>query len=793
MFSLQNITVNLQLISKILGTLFSVNNDIVFFDLDDVEELLKEESDFRRFLLILESKSKKHQNNDSIFIYQQEIIESDKENLKSIYKVLGSVFWGKNNKNINQLEYLISEKEILHYNSKLHEYYLDMYSIVLNYSIYGLNSEVMGGWLNSLFHKNDGYRTPIVINPYREEGNININTEYTLAQSRLLLNHYVIKNENLLDNVKVKNVRFYLDCLKHQYLKNVYNPITEQMDRSDREFANVLSLNSLYILDTVFGLRKKSPNYFMIEVFWFFDVEKYREVIYEGTDFHYKVDSVESLSFYNYLKGRKNFKNIESTLVKLNLKCNISEFANKVFPMMILNMSYIFKKIYKITKYDNYKMFKVLYTDPVQKVYTISVREIFEITLSRIIRSEENIEFNTIITQDNKTIIEQVFEKISNILEEHRKKLQEDGMNVNPKILQKIYDDTISDFRNSDFISNNITLNDYLKEKNKSVELTYNEMLYVFFSKLEQDDSHVTFKLKQALKYYETNFFFYVNGIEKNENNDVLSLGLDSKYFDKLKQQSELNKGDIINNMPLAMVQPNISVTKTVNGKDKEYDFRALSSGEQQLIHSLLTVSYHIYNLKSISTGIVYKEINLVCDEIELYFHPEYQRVFVKELIRILSYFEEMKYNILLSTHSPFILSDIPSQNVLKLKEGKPMRYEDNIKNSFGANIHDLLADEFFLKDGFMGEFAKEKISSVIKFLYLKNSIVELNSNISNSFFSKDMQDTFKDAKSKLSVEFENLDIKYSKEEVEQYIKLIGEPMLAIKIKEMSDKAFNGE
>ncbi|MGL5277341.1 AAA family ATPase [Myroides sp.] len=670
-------------------------------------------------------------------------------------------------------------EEFLSYNPKIEvveqfeKSYMYVYSIILNYSIYGLNSEVMGSWLKSLFHKNDGYQTPIVINPYREEGNININTEYILAQSRLLLNHYVIKNEKLLDNVKVKEIRFYLDCLKHQYLENQYNPITEQMDRRGKVFTSILSLNNLYILDTVLGLRKSSCSWFIVDVFVFLDNKELGEITYNNGKFNYTTSSSSDLNEFKKKYGEDRIKSVGRKLMSFDVLCSLNNYYEKVLPMLILNMLYIFKKMYKITEYDNYKMFKVLYTEPVQDVYTISTREVFAITLSRIIRSEENIEFNTIITQNNKDIIEHFFEKISNILEEHRRKVQEKGIDVNPKNLLKIYDDIISDFRNSDFISNNVTLNDYLKGKDKIVELTYNEMLYVFFSKLEQDDSHVTFKLKQALNYYDNNFFFYVDEIEKIENSDVLSLSLDSKYFDKLKQQSELNKGDIINNMPLAMVQPNISVTKIVDGKDKEYDFRALSSGEQQLIHSLLTVSYHIYNLKSISTGIVYKEINLVCDEIELYFHPEYQRVFVKELIGTLSYFEEMKYNILLSTHSPFILSDIPSQNVLKLKEGKP---EESVKgdevNSFGANIHDLLADEFFLKNGFMGEFAKGKISSVVDFLTV--SLLA-----SKEKRSKEEEEKINNIKSKAGY------VEYTRDNCRLIIDSIGESILRYNIEEL--------
>src|SRR5690606_39093399 len=111
-----------------------------------------------------------------------------------------------------------------------------------------------------------------------------------------------------------------------------------------------------------------------------------------------------------------------------------------------------------------------------------------------------------------------------------------------------------------------------------------------------------------------------------------------------------------------------------------------------------------------------------IFDELELYLHPEYQRTFIKNILTVLNIFnekdfehyqEDLKFSILLSTHSPFILSDIPSENILKLEEGRTVKH-DKI-NSFGSNIHDLLADEFFLNEGFMGEFAAQKITRLFK------------------------------------------------------------------------------
>ena len=73
--------------------------------------------------------------------------------------------------------------------------------------------------------------------------------------------------------------------------------------------------------------------------------------------------------------------------------------------------------------------------------------------------------------------------------------------------------------------------------------------------------------------------------------------------------------------------------------------------------------------------------------------------------------------NITFLTHSPYILSDIPNAFVLKLIKGEPY-IEGN--ETFGANVHDLLANDFFMQKGFMGEWAKSQIKLVIESLTLK-------------------------------------------------------------------------
>lgn len=93
--------------------------------------------------------------------------------------------------------------------------------------------------------------------------------------------------------------------------------------------------------------------------------------------------------------------------------------------------------------------------------------------------------------------------------------------------------------------------------------------------------------------------------------------------------------------------------------------------------------------------------------------------------------------HILMVTHSPFVLSDIPSRNILGLnKNGISMDHEVEIVKSFGANIHDILRHPFFLKDGAVGEFARNFLSD------LGNELENLNGedNTSSEFVRKKIE-----------------------------------------------------
>lgn len=148
-----------------------------------------------------------------------------------------------------------------------------------------------------------------------------------------------------------------------------------------------------------------------------------------------------------------------------------------------------------------------------------------------------------------------------------------------------------------------------------------------------------------------------------------------------------------------------------------------MSSGEKQLVFQLSTIIYHLHNLLSVSpANLRYSNINLILDEIEVCYHPEYQRDFLDKLLTMLkgqNFHRRMHINIIATTHSPFILSDITSSQLMYLKEGHQLKglELDNMPNPFAANVNEVLHQSFFLSDGFIGKFARRKILELVQFL----------------------------------------------------------------------------
>ncbi len=239
----------------------------------------------------------------------------------------------------------------------------------------------------------------------------------------------------------------------------------------------------------------------------------------------------------------------------------------------------------------------------------------------------------------------------------------------------------------------------------KNVCDTINEKgIEELISEINKDNTHITLKIKQTLNFIEK----VKAGRNKNFTEfNISDLGIKTRKL-----------YEIMENLPPSFYNFEIYLKKANNSGNK-IAYSKLSSGEKQFIYNISTILYHVKNILSIKPDIKnrisYQNINIVLDEIELCFHPEYQRTFINNLVNTLKRLKltnKRKFNIIIATHSPFILSDIPEQNILFLKEGEEAKMD---YKTFGANISDLLKHNFFLDSGFLGEFAAQKIEKIIE------------------------------------------------------------------------------
>lgn len=122
--------------------------------------------------------------------------------------------------------------------------------------------------------------------------------------------------------------------------------------------------------------------------------------------------------------------------------------------------------------------------------------------------------------------------------------------------------------------------------------------------------------------------------------------------------------------------------------------------------------------------------ILLIFDEVDLSMHPRWQRMHIKWLTDFCEQiFRDVSVKIIVTTHSPILLSDFPANSILYIEKdqtGRPT-FQKRETETFGCNIHSLYLDSFFLEScGTMGLFAEEKINEMANQL-LRDSKSEID------------------------------------------------------------------
>ena len=244
-----------------------------------------------------------------------------------------------------------------------------------------------------------------------------------------------------------------------------------------------------------------------------------------------------------------------------------------------------------------------------------------------------------------------------------------------------------------------------------------------------KDSTHRTRKLRRALaflKYYNGHYALKPKKVDVDDIYEWMKPHIGKPLY----ETNQYHMMEVEDLLPPAPCDVSIGLVDNKNwdayNADKEnfkgiIAFGGLSSGERQIAYSISSMMYHLINIDSTVDDqnatametIHYEHANLMMDEVELYFHPDLQRRYIKLLVDALN---SMKWqylssvNVTLITHSPFVLSDIPDTNLLCLtREGVKQPFG----KTFAANIHDLFNNTFILPNT-IGELANTKIQELV-------------------------------------------------------------------------------
>lgn len=508
---------------------------------------------------------------------------------------------------------------------------------------------VCNDWLNHCFHKNDGYKTPIVINPDRLNGCLDISrlmqlskdqstSLFVFSNKKSLFDPYVFYQLNVRDSVETYKAALLEDRGNvWRYVENktiVGNPVRAYFDEFFGEILN----------KTLTG-----------KIIEFFDICS--------------------------ASGTPYYKNC---------------------------IAYLVLKVWKIIK-----------TVPLYKDYFDYIQ----------IRFDEYTSYLDVVLGDGRTEAD-----LLNLLNF----LKEDSSYVTKKVRR-----TINFLKLAEGSLEKLNSTDFVKIfENRSV----------FYNGETLTPSIIDSALPPPV-------FDYDLKLTKLDVNDEPVLIYSDRYIVERKDESFFYYDE--NNQ-------HVKIEDVENIKILEIDYRQLSSGEIQLIQTISTHLYHVMNLiSSLDSASKYKCFNMIFDEVEISFHPEYQRLFISRLISALTAMNVNSshfINIFIVTHSPFLLSDIPLKQILFLEDGMA---KEKIMNTFAGNIGEMMYDSFFMKST-IGEFSEEKLKRIIRIRQGKNPKKNADGTYHNlSELPNDEQDKLK-------------------KECEDILKMIGDSVIRSLVEEVS-------
>lgn len=201
------------------------------------------------------------------------------------------------------------------------------------------------------------------------------------------------------------------------------------------------------------------------------------------------------------------------------------------------------------------------------------------------------------------------------------------------------------------------------------------------------------------------------------EDPDTDILATDNKIYVSRDQASKIMK------LQMAYIIALKSTNSVIN-----FNWRNMSSGEKAFLDIFSRLHFAKEVLVSSQDKRYPKKkekltaIYVMIDEGEVGFHPLWQQQYFNKLQSYLvGLFADigLPLQLFVTSHSPFLLSDLPAQNILMIdKSAGVVNTEGNLdlkRQTMAANILELYDDAFFLDNGNIGEYARIKINEFIQ------------------------------------------------------------------------------
>ena len=300
---------------------------------------------------------------------------------------------------------------------------------------------------------------------------------------------------------------------------------------------------------------------------------------------------------------------------------------------------------------------------------------------------------------------------------------------------------------------------DVKNQKQKYIEsqIDLRNDFLVEINKIIENDENISISEAENLLFSKLNKILQFGSINREYIKSIRSFINETfKIIDSTIQNNpEFLKFEINNNNIKKLLNSSKGLTR--NRPFFDIKFRDISSGEE----SLLTLFARLYDV-FISPNVENYNIIIFIDEIDLYFHPDWQKKLITKLLEFFNtYFKDKKIHLIFTANNPLMISDILSYNTVFLQkiDNNTTIINNSLtdhKNTFAANIHTLLSDSFFMKDGTMGDFAKNKLNGIIEKLNNKKGTISES----------------------------------ERQNIKKTIKLIGEPIIRKKLMSMYNECF---